>query len=409
MFTNDVLRLSREEREAAYNKARERIFGKDEKGGDATPGMVPYLNQRSAYTYSPLDTEDGNEMSRSSSVSTKDRASQGKKAKPAKQRREDSDNFDVRSQYTPFFPQQAPTGPTWAPAPQYAPMVPQQFNGVIQNGYQSMPQQFGPQNPTFNPAMMNNGNMQAYASIPPVSATNPIALNIAHNTLQQYPQPNQARFQPPMAAYGPPMQSPPLGSQPWQQPNMFHSPYQQPRGPMVAGPQNTIPYAFGQLPSTANPADPKSQHPIPGSFNRHAFNPKTQSFVPGGAGMPVPQPMSHQGSPHLPYNAYTPPQQQTNNSMGYNMARQGSNNSLPSYHASPHMTHRPPMHQGMPHGIPNMPHGMQQNMSQGLPQGLHVTHNMQSMQSMPQNGQIGNHLPNYGNPATLPPKPPPGV
>lgn len=33
-------RLSREEREAAYNKARERIFGKEEKTGDATPGML---------------------------------------------------------------------------------------------------------------------------------------------------------------------------------------------------------------------------------------------------------------------------------------------------------------------------------------------------------------------------------
>jgi len=32
------IRLSREEREAAYNKARERIFGKEEKTGDITPG-----------------------------------------------------------------------------------------------------------------------------------------------------------------------------------------------------------------------------------------------------------------------------------------------------------------------------------------------------------------------------------
>jgi len=32
--------LSREEREAAYNKARERIFGKEEKTGDVTPGML---------------------------------------------------------------------------------------------------------------------------------------------------------------------------------------------------------------------------------------------------------------------------------------------------------------------------------------------------------------------------------
>jgi len=180
---------------------------------------------------------------------------------------------------------------------------------------------------------------------------------------------------------------------------------------MVRGPPNSIPYAFGQLPSTANPADPKSQHPIPGSFNRHAFNPKTQSFVPGNPGLPGPQPMSHHGSPHhgsphhgsphLSYNAYPPPQQQFGNGMGYNMARQGSNNSLPSYHASPHMAHRPMMLQSMPQGLPQgIPHGVGQVMPQNPPQG---------MPGMPQNVQIGNHLPNYGNPSTLPPKPPTGV
>lgn len=40
-----LFRLSREEREAAYNKARERIFGKDEKCGDATPGMISHMRQ----------------------------------------------------------------------------------------------------------------------------------------------------------------------------------------------------------------------------------------------------------------------------------------------------------------------------------------------------------------------------
>lgn len=35
-----VFRLSREEREAAYNRARERIFGKEENSGEATPGML---------------------------------------------------------------------------------------------------------------------------------------------------------------------------------------------------------------------------------------------------------------------------------------------------------------------------------------------------------------------------------
>jgi hypothetical protein len=66
-------RLSREEREAAYNKARERIFGKEEKAGDVTPGtmQLPRLYLIPANKFA--DTEEGNEMSRSSSVSTKER------------------------------------------------------------------------------------------------------------------------------------------------------------------------------------------------------------------------------------------------------------------------------------------------------------------------------------------------
>ncbi|KUJ15622.1 uncharacterized protein LY89DRAFT_647446 [Mollisia scopiformis] len=365
-------KLSREEREAAYNKARERIFGKDDKAGDVTP-----------------DTEDGNEMSRSSSVSTKDRTSQNKRAKPAKQRRDDSENFDVRSQYAPYFPQ--PQAPTWVPTQQYAPMGPPQFSGgTAQPSYQNpMQPHFGPQQ--FNPGVMTGVNMQ-------------------YNPPQQYPPQGQQRFQQPHSApisgFASPVQSPPPAPQQWPQP-LYQSPYQQSQTAMVRGPPNSIPYAFGQLPSTANPADPKSQHPIPGSFNRHAFNPKTQSFVPGSSGLPVPQPMSHHGSPHhgsphhgsphLPYNAFATPQQQFGNGMGYNMARQGSNNSLPSYHASPHMAQRPMMHQGMPQ---NLPQGMSH--SQGMPQGV--------SQVMPMAmSHIGNHLPNYGNPSTLPPKPPTGV
>lgn len=103
-------------------------------------------------------------MSRSSSVSTKDRASQNKRPKPPKQRRDDSESFDVRSQYTPFFPQ--PQGPTWAPTQQFTPMGPQPFNGVVQNNYLNpMQTQFIPPAPQFNPGMainnMNSGNMQS--------------------------------------------------------------------------------------------------------------------------------------------------------------------------------------------------------------------------------------------------------
>ena len=363
-------------------------------------------------------------MSRSSSVSTKDRSGQSKRAKAPKQRRDDNESFDVRSQYTPFFPQQQ-IPQTWVPSPQYSPMAPQQFNGAVQNNYQTpMSQQYGQPNQQFNPIMMNNGNMQPYNTMPQVSKLYNPAFRAFANNFQQFSQPNQPRFQPhsaPITAYGSPIQSPPLAPpQQWPQQALYQTPYQQPRGPLV-GQGNTIPYAFGQLPSTANPADPKSQHPIPGSFNRHAFNPKTQSFVPGNTGgLPVPQPMSHHGSPHhgsphhgsphLSYNAYTPPQQY-GNGMGYNMARQGSNNSLPSYHASPHMAHRPMMHQGMPQGMSQgMPQGLPQGMSHGMPQGIPLQGMPQVVpQGMPQNSQPGNHLPNYGNPSTLPPKPPTGA
>merc|ERR1712000_148580 len=55
-----------------------------------------------------------------------------------------------------------------------------------------------------------------------------------------------------------------------------------PAAPGIRTAQPGIPYAFGQLPANLNPNDPKSQHPIPGSYNRNsAFNPMTQSFVPG--------------------------------------------------------------------------------------------------------------------------------
>lgn len=172
--------------------------------------------------------------------------------------------------------------------------------------------------------------------------------------------------------------------QQWPMQNTFQS-YNQPgRSAQIKSPNGTIPYAYGQLPSTANPADPKSQHPIPGSFNRHAFNPKTQSFVPGNGAMPSQQPIAHHQSPHMQYNNFHSPQPYNNGNVGYNMTRQGSNTSLPSsYHASPHMAPRAMMHQPMP------------PMPPGIPQAMNPGH------------QPGSHLPHFGNASTLPPKPPP--
>ena len=79
--------------------------------------------------------EDGNDMSRASSVSAKDRSNMAKR-KTHKQRRDDSESFDSRSQYVVMSngPQQS-----WAPAaPQYyAAPAAASYNGQYQQPYAS--------------------------------------------------------------------------------------------------------------------------------------------------------------------------------------------------------------------------------------------------------------------------------
>jgi hypothetical protein len=160
-----------------------------------------------------------------------------------------------------------------------------------------------------------------------------------------------------------------------------------------------IPYAYGQLPANANPNDPKSQHPIPGSYSRQNFNPKSQTFVPTSGMAPMPPAPNHYGnasphhgspqfqSPHLGFGAFQqppmlPPGYQPG-PVAFPMARQGSNNSLTQFHPGP----QPPM--GPQHLPPNAsPHIPNKPM---VPQGAAA--------------QGFGHLPNYGNPATLPQKP----
>jgi hypothetical protein len=205
--------------------------------------------------------------------------------------------------------------------------------------------------------------------------------------------------------YGPPLQTTPPQQQ-WQQPSFNQSPYQARATP--AGPG--IPYAYGQLPANVNPNDPKSQHPIPGSYNgnynRHGFNPKTQSFVPGTGMPPIqpppvpfngygPQQPNPQLSPHMGYNGYQPPMGQPpypSNGSSYGMMRQGSTGSMPSYH-------NPPM--APQHAIQHAPPGPQ--MAPLLPQNPPHIPNKPAVPQGP--NQAFSHLPNYGNPATLPQKP----
>ncbi|KAI2627465.1 hypothetical protein GGS26DRAFT_599340 [Hypomontagnella submonticulosa] len=370
-------KLTREEREEAYIKARERIFGSSDKPGDSTP-----------------DNDDTNGVSRASSVSTRDKSNLGKRGKTGKQRRDDSESFDSRSQYQPYY---HPHQPNWTP--HYIPVGHPQYSGPVQQPYQNpMPQAYAPPAQAY-PTMMPNNAFPQYGNMP---------------VYPPQPQPTPPRYTPSngaMGAYGGPVQTPP--QQPWQPtytqtpaPAPYQNRVPQPPPPAQGTPGSVgIPYAFGQLPANANPHDPKSQHPIPGSYNRHAFNPKTQSFVPGNGipanGMMHPQPplppynmgghgSPQVGSPHLAYSGYSspaPPQPYVAGP-GYGMSRQGSNNSLPAYHPPQHLPQHPPAH------LPQVPPQMPNKPSIPPPTGP---------------GQTFNHLPTYGNPATLPQKPPTGI
>lgn len=351
-------------------------------------------------------------MSRTSSLSATNKANGGKRAKQGKQRRDDSDSFDSRNQYTPYW---GPQQQTWIPQPQgqfippaqgpFAAQPPQAYPGQVAPVYSQQPAAF--------PAMTNMGPNPTYTGygLPQVSCARrrPTLLD-AYGKQQYPPPPPQQRYQPggsPMTAYGSPVPAQAV-PQTWQQ--GFTLPAYQARGPAppASHGQVGIPYAYGQLPVNANPNDPKSQHPIPGSYNRnHAFNPKTQSFVPGGNAMhPVPPPQppftapgSHHsspqiGTPNLAYNGYQsagPPPY----GGGYGMARQGSNSSISPYHGLPMPPHVPPPMAGMPppqHMAPNTP--------------VHMP-SRPAMAGAP--NQIYSHLPTYGNPATLPQKPAAGI
>lgn len=91
-------KLSREQREEMYKLARERIFGSSEEN-------------------STVDNDGMAEMSRSSSVSNA-RSTASKRGKTGKQRRDDSDSFDSRHHYTPYW---GPQQQTWIPQTQQQP------------------------------------------------------------------------------------------------------------------------------------------------------------------------------------------------------------------------------------------------------------------------------------------------
>ncbi|GFF53327.1 hypothetical protein IFM62136_02289 [Aspergillus lentulus] len=278
----DRMALTREEREAKYQEARERIF------------------RDFPETKSSDISDQGTSMSRSSSTS-------GRK-KTHRQKTPHDDSFEARSQFNAYYPgmqynngtvpynmalndssfsNQAPymVGPGMSPPgyaqgapnsavypnhvnlnplPQYSiPVSPQMTSGSWQSG--AVPQQ----SPYSGYTTMNQSPVMVTQQS---SAKSSPALN--NYTMAQYAQtPSTWSSSPYAAGYQPTHRTHPTAhwpNYPSQPPNPTSYPYAQ--------------YPGQQSLNTAMQAHPNA-HPLPGSFARSPFNPQTRSFVPGGTSL----------------------------------------------------------------------------------------------------------------------------
>ncbi|MCJ1323648.1 hypothetical protein MMC10_000309 [Thelotrema lepadinum] len=378
----DKATKTREEKEAKYKEARDRIFAdwKEAENGEANPS-----NEASA------------QVSRASSVN-------GRKKKKAQ--KNDDDGFQARSAYNVFYPnRQAPGYETTVNPMGYynsymSQNVPQGFQpGFGQNfgvgqQYQPMPQsqffpgQMLPQNP-----LVANVGMLAPAGAPQqfmnyTMVQQPMAS-------QFYPQMHQPQNHMP---YQPPMQTPQtqynvqvprpnsqMSDQGWGMGGM-QSPYQvypipsnsyQPQTPQpvqqvpVSNASNlTPPYAYGQLPQQAQSPGHRIAHPVPGSYNRSSFNAQSRVFVPGESGFA--SPATDKNGQYNDFRGQGQFPAQGNPGFNQPMPAMPQNQFVPSLGGS---------NSGSPHKVSNQ--------------------TSQSQSPLPST------ISKWGTPATLPPKPPP--
>ena len=409
-LAKDKSTLTREEREARYKEKREELFGPQSENPDSS--------------------DEVKELSRASS--------RNEKRKKGKQKRDD-DGFEARSQFNAYYPnvpyavnsyEQAAAGAFYdaygITHPNSSNQPGMVGNGMMQPGYhqqvyQPMQNAQGYPTVTGQPPMMNTFNGQPAQGY---SQQNAQSYNQQTPT-QYYAQLHQGIG---MGQQSPAMSSPSMpnshlsGSQPqtsepqWPQ-NGYSNGYQQLQQPLQqqqyypSGPP-PVSYPYGQLPYQPGFQN-KAAHPLPGSYNRSAFNPASRAFVPGGGSTPLP---SNSG----------PAYAQTTHSQGY-----GNN-------PNPNMMRSPPM--SYPNGYPQQPYNPQAQPYPQTPSYPQVPHMLgpynnnanlhdQSPKSYTQNSSSnsrkasfqshhpGSHsntspvqqssLSKWGTPAHLPPKPPP--
>lgn len=161
--------MTREEREEAYKIARERIFGNssDKPTESGIGSILKYLRDKKPAN-SCQDNDEANGISRASSVSAKDKSNLGKRGKTGKQRRDDSESFDSRSQYIKYFAPPQPQMDWSTQPPQFIPAN-MPYNGQTSQPYHyQMPQPYQAP-PQAYPAMMPNNGYQQYGNVSTVS------------------------------------------------------------------------------------------------------------------------------------------------------------------------------------------------------------------------------------------------
>ncbi|KAL9001101.1 MAG: hypothetical protein Q9169_000284 [Polycauliona sp. 2 TL-2023] len=380
-LSKDKATLTREEREAKYKEARDRIFNEN-----------PDANA----------VNDVPTISRTSSANGR--------RKSRKQRNNNDDGFEARSHFTAYYPTMPYSGATYnqpsASSTYYNPCVPPQYPNV------------GESSPA-NPCMYSSNYGASYHSMPSTPGypgqvqqypTANIATMNGFNTMQPFPeyiQPSQQYYQQPqspptMNQHSSGLTSPALSnsaqlSRPQPQPAdqawgqmAYQYPYQHPstqqhfQSPQNILPDQTpsaqaVPYQYGQLPYQPHLPGSRNAHPLPGSYNRQqAFNPQTRSFVPGASA----QPSSNGTALQEPVQSRRFPSTPTSSTQGL------------LYTAQSHPT-------AQLSGMPQF--GSFGPVAEPKPQ----------QSRKPQTNAVENHAPGksslakWGIPANLPPKPPP--
>ena len=378
--TRERAAMSREEREAKYKETRERIF----------KGIVE------------LDASEGNASS--DATNGVSRTSSGNGKKKSKKSRRNNDDFEARSQFGIYYPtahyspisfeQMANPTPYYGHYPQQESIADQSGSLIPDMFQQNYNQCFNSEAdaPAYTIGMQNHISGPEYNG--PYSGF-PMYAEYCQQYQPQYYQP-MMQHQLMIGQHAPGIPSSALNnhdqlSRPssqlsdpsWTQngfPPLFQQSRQAQQGhvPQVqdcsmSNGSMTSQYPYGQLPFPSNIQQGRSQHPLPGSYNRSNFNPQTRAFIPSS---------SYQLTSNVQYNDLpgstrnqTPPQTPMN----------GSSNSTLS---QPSINYP----RSAPFPVPS-----------GANQSRKTSSQSTASRSAPQPSSLAK----WGTPANLPPKPPP--